>query len=137
MNFNYGKKPKKSMRPIGPRPIDPDTGKPITDQKLRLNNAAHHAAERAGTLKPKYGALKVNNVAGNPRQGSSYRVGYDDDGTELHLYGAEAGGIPREIVKVPGPKASFARVAAPGNPKAPTPPKPRKKRRQLGDAYIG
>lgn len=104
---------------------------------LAANNRRHHAAERAGTLRPKWSALKVNNVTGNSRQGSSYRTGYDDAGNELHLYAAEAGGIPREVVRVGSrKKATMARYD--NTPRSAVPPKPpARKRRKSGDQWIG
>ena len=58
----------------------------------------------------RYGGTKVNNVAGNPRQGSSYRAGRDTAGNRYHRYAAEAGGIPQETYKItPQTKATTGR----------------------------
>jgi hypothetical protein len=132
--FSYGRKPKIKLTPAARREM---AAQGVTPEQLAANNAAHHAAERAGTLKPKWSAPKVNNVAGNSRQGSSYRTGYDDAGNELHLYSAEAGGIPREVVRVGSrKKATMARYD--NTPRSAVSSKPpARKRRKSGDQWIG
>jgi hypothetical protein len=152
--FSYGRKPKIKLTPAARRQM---AAQGITPEQLAANNAAHHAqeqagtlapdlaannrrhhaAERAGTLRPKWSAPKMNNVAGNSRQGSSYRTGYDDAGNELHLYVAEAGGIPREVVRVGSrKKATMARYDnTPRSAVSPRPPA--RKRRKSGDQWIG
>lgn len=76
----------------------------VTKQQLAENNARHNAAAKAGTLKPRWTAQRINTTSGNARVGSSYRVGFDDDGSELHLYGSKAGG-DRQVVAVGKKKA--------------------------------
>jgi hypothetical protein len=119
--YSYGRKPKIKLTPAARREM---AAQGVTPEQLAANNAAHHAAERAGTLRPKWSAPRDNNVQGNSRQGSSYRTGYDDAGNELHLYAAEAGGIPREVVKVGStgrPKATMASYRLPPGPRGDSP----------------
>ena len=72
---------------------------------MRSGGASPGASAKPGgkTSSPaiRYGGEKVNNVAGNPRQGSKYRTGRDAAGGVYHRYAEEAGGIPREVYKVP------------------------------------
>ena len=55
--------------------------------------------------KPLQWSAPKKNQSGNARDGSMYREAIDPKtGEKLHLYAEEAGGIPKEIIRVPKKK---------------------------------
>ena len=78
----------------------PPTKMPGNRQKVGQNKATMDLIE-----KPIQWSAPKKNTSGNSRSGSMYREGIDPKtGEKLHLYAEEAGGIPKEIIRVPSKK---------------------------------
>lgn len=77
--------------------------------KVPNNRTIHDAI----TQPLQWSAPKKNTAKGNARAGSMYREATDPKtGEKLHLYEEEAGGIPKEIVRVKKPKTFGQRLAS-------------------------
>lgn len=88
----------------------PPTRMPGNRQKVGQNKATMDLIE-----KPIQWSAPKKNTSGNARDGSMYREGIDPKtGEKLHLYAEEAGGIPKEIIRVPKrkPKKLSSRITS-------------------------